>query len=79
MMSPSAFALGQPGLGKSSLIKRMVAVLLDWGIIPMALPDARPDYVDLIRAANGQVIEFAPGRAHITLWICQPSRPRWRT
>lgn len=63
--NPSAFVLGQPGLGKSSLVKRMVAVLLDWGIIPMALSDARPDYVDLIRAADGQVIEFAPGRAHI--------------
>ena len=63
--NPSAFVLGQPGLGKSSLVKRMVAVLLDWGIIPMALSDARPDYVDLIRAADGQVIEFAPGRSHI--------------
>ncbi|WP_106124160.1 hypothetical protein [Nesterenkonia sandarakina] len=63
--NPSAFVLGQPGLGKSSLVKRMVAVLMDWGIIPMALSDARPDYVDLFRACDGQVIEFAPGRSHI--------------
>lgn len=63
--NPSAFILGQPGLGKSSLVKRMVAVLMDWGIIPMALSDARPDYVDLFRACDGQVIEFAPGRSHI--------------
>lgn len=63
--NPSAFVLGQTGLGKSSLVKRMVAVLMDWGIIPMALSDARPDYVDLFRACDGQVIEFAPGRSHI--------------
>lgn len=63
--NPSAFILGQPGLGKSSLVKRMVAVLMDWGVIPMALSDARPDYVDLFRACDGQVIEFAPGRSHI--------------
>lgn len=63
--NPSGFVLGQPGLGKSSLVKRMIAVLMDWGIVPMALSDARPDYVDLYREADGQVIEFAPGRAHI--------------
>lgn len=70
--NPSAFVLGQPGLGKSSLVKRMVAVLLDWGIIPMALSDSRPDYVELIKAVDGQVIEFGPGRGHMNLMDLGP-------
>lgn len=63
--NPSGFVLGQPGLGKTSLIQRTIAVLADWGVIPMVLSDARPDYVELIRRLDGQVITFSPGRGHI--------------
>lgn len=63
--NPSAFVLGQPGLGKSSLVHRIITVLSNWGVIPLVLADSRPDYVETIRALGGQVIEFAPGKGHI--------------
>lgn len=70
--NPSGFVLGQPGLGKTSLVKRMMTVLTDWGVIPMALSDSRPDYVELIRELGGQVIEFGPGRGHMNFMDLGP-------
>lgn len=58
--NPSAFVLARPGLGKSSLIRHILAQMPDKGIIPMALSDLKPDYVRLTHAMNGQV--FSPGR-----------------
>ena len=63
--NPSAFVLGQPGLGKTSLVHRMINVLSNWGVIPLVLADSRPDYIGTIRSLGGQVISFAPGRGHI--------------
>src|SRR5690606_20222701 len=56
--NPSAFILAQPGLGKTSLVHRLLAVLSAWGVVPMILADSRPDYVPHIRALGGQVITF---------------------
>lgn len=64
ILNPSAFVLGRPGLGKSSLMRRMVAILAAWGVIPMVLSDTKPDYADLIAAMDGQVIKMARGRGH---------------
>ncbi|GAA0207439.1 ATPase [Glutamicibacter creatinolyticus] len=63
--NPSAFILGQPGLGKTSLVHRLLAVLTAWGVVPMILADSRPDYVPHIRALGGQVITFSPGQGHL--------------
>lgn len=63
--NPSAFVLGQPGLGKSSLVHRIITVLSNWGTLPLVLADSRPDYVHTIRALGGQVITFSPGKGHI--------------
>jgi len=63
--NPSAFILGQPGLGKTSLVHRWISVLADWGVVPMVLADSRPDYVHTIRELEGQVITFSPGQGHI--------------
>ncbi|GAA1133734.1 hypothetical protein [Citricoccus alkalitolerans] len=63
--NPSAFILGQPGLGKTSMVHRWITVLADWGVIPMVLADTRPDYVHTIRDLGGQVIRFSPGQGHI--------------
>src|SRR5690606_14365565 len=54
--NPSCLVLGKPGLGKSSLIRRMVLGLTAYGTYPMILGDLKPDYVDLITAMGGQVI-----------------------
>lgn len=65
VLNPSAFVLGRPGLGKSSLTRRMVTILEAWGITPMILSDTKPDYVDLIQAMDGQVIRVARGRGNL--------------
>lgn len=64
VLNPSAFVLGRPALGKSTLTRRMVTVLAAWGIVPMILSDTKPDYVELIRELDGQVIEVGRGRGH---------------
>lgn len=58
---PSCFVLGRPGLGKSTLIRRMLTVLAGWGFTPMVLGDLKPDYVDLFEAMDGTVIHIGHG------------------
>ena len=59
--TPSLFVLGRPGLGKSTLVRRMVTVLSAWGVIPLVLSDLKPDYVDLMTVLGGQVITLGRG------------------
>jgi len=63
--NPSAFVLGRPGLGKSTLVRRIVNISAAFGIIPLILADLKPDYPDLVRALGGQVIEVGRGRGHV--------------
>ncbi|MDQ2961353.1 MAG: ATP-binding protein, partial [Candidatus Dormibacteraeota bacterium] len=59
--NPSAFVLARPGLGKSSLVARILTLLVPKGILPLVLSDVKGEYVILIRdCLHGQVI--APGR-----------------
>lgn len=60
--NPSMFVLGRPGLGKSSLVRRIEAIYEAWGVLPMVLGDLKPDHVDLVAAQGGQVIAVGPGR-----------------
>ena len=65
--NPSVFVLGKPGLGKSTLVRRMVTGLAGYGSIPLVLGDIRPDYVDLIRELDGQVIPLGKGRGYLNV------------
>ncbi|WP_051209455.1 ATP/GTP-binding protein [Propionicicella superfundia] len=65
--NPSLFILGLPGLGKSTVSRRMVVGLAGYGVVPMVLGDTKPDYVDAIRAIEGQVIELGPGRGSLNV------------
>jgi len=66
--NPSLFVMGQPGLGKSTLIRRMVTGLAGYGIIPLILGDLKPDYVQLIKQLGGQVISLgAGGRGYLNV------------
>lgn len=65
--NPSMFCLGKPGLGKSSLTRRMAAGLEGYGTLPLVLGDLKPDYVDLIEAMNGQVITLGRGRGYLNI------------
>lgn len=59
--NPSLFMLGMPGLGKSTLINRMLIGLSAQGVVPLVLGDLKPDYADTVRALGGQVISIARG------------------
>lgn len=67
ILNPSMFVLGKPGLGKSTVIRHMATGLAGYGVIPMVLGDLKPDYVDLVRALDGQVIPLGPGRGHLNI------------
>jgi hypothetical protein len=60
--NPSGFVLGLPGLGKSTLMRRIVIGAAGMGQIPMILGDLKPDYVPVIRGLGGQVIALGQGR-----------------
>ncbi|NEK96586.1 ATP/GTP-binding protein [Modestobacter muralis] len=64
---PSMFVLGRPGLGKSTIVRRMALGLAGYGVQPMVLGDLRPDYVDLIEALGGQVLRLGPGRGSLNV------------
>lgn len=59
--APSAMVFGLNGLGKSSMVRHMLTGLAGYGVHTLALGDIKPDYVDLIRAFGGQVIDIGPG------------------
>ncbi|WP_211287010.1 ATP/GTP-binding protein [Georgenia soli] len=65
--NPSAFVLGKPGLGKSTLVRRMATGLAGYGVMPLVLGDLKPDYVDLIEALGGQVITLGRGRGYVNV------------
>ena len=59
--NPSAFVLGRPGLGKSTLVRRIVLGLAGAGVTPLILGDLKPDYTELVSALGGQVIRLGRG------------------
>ncbi|MDU5427464.1 ATP/GTP-binding protein [Actinomyces urogenitalis] len=63
--APSALVLGLNGVGKSSLVRRMVLSMAASGIHSMVLGDIKPDYRDVVEALGGQVITIGHGRSGI--------------
>ncbi len=61
ILNPSAFVLGLPALGKSTLIRRQVIGLAGAGVVPLVLGDLKPDYVDTVRALGGQIVRLGRG------------------
>lgn len=59
--NPSMLVLGKPGLGKSTLVRRLVLGLTGYGVYPMILGDLKPDYADLVRAMGGQIVRLGRG------------------
>jgi hypothetical protein len=64
---PSAFILGLPALGKSTLIKHWILGLDFFGIKSLVLGDLKGEYVELIKALGGQVIEVGRGRGYLNV------------
>jgi hypothetical protein len=59
--NPGVFVLGQPGTGKSALVKRLVTGAVAAGTRVLVLGDAKPDYTPLVRHVGGQVIRIGRG------------------
>src|SRR6266567_2535131 len=59
--NPGMFVLGQPGTGKSALVKRLVTGAVAAGTRPLILGDTKPDYTRLVRHLGGQVIRIGRG------------------
>jgi len=59
--NPGVFVLGQPGTGKSALVKRLVTGAVAFGTRVLILGDAKPDYTPLVRFLGGQVIRIGRG------------------
>jgi energy-coupling factor transporter ATP-binding protein EcfA2 len=65
--NPSMFLMGKPGLGKSTLVARMIFALEYFGYHSLILGDLKPDYVDVIKSLGGQIIRLGRGRGHLNV------------
>ena len=59
--TPSVFIAAEPGMGKSTSVRRMVLGLAAQGVTPLILGDLKPDYAQLVDALGGQVLRIGPG------------------
>jgi hypothetical protein len=60
-VNPGQFVLGQPGTGKSTLVKRQVTGAVAAGTRVLVLGDTKPDYTLLTDHLGGQVIRIGRG------------------
>ncbi|MGM0931534.1 MAG: hypothetical protein ACQEXN_17795 [Actinomycetota bacterium] len=65
--NPSAFILGKPGLGKSTLVRRMFLGLSAQGIHPLVLGDLKGEHVKAVKALGGQVIKLGRGVGYLNI------------
>src|SRR4051794_18537212 len=63
--NPSAFVMANPGLGKSSLLRRMALGLSAFGVSPMILGDTKGEHVAMIEELDGAVLPLGRGVGHI--------------
>jgi len=75
ILNPSAFVLGRPALGKSTLVRHILVQLPDKGIIPLVLSDMKGEYVDIIRELGGKVIAPGRGAAYVNPFDLGPLVP----
>lgn len=65
--NPSAFILGKPGLGKSTLVRRMLLGLSAQGVNPLILGDLKGEHVKAVQALGGQVIRLGRGAGYLNI------------
>jgi hypothetical protein len=59
--NPGMFVLGEPGIGKSALVKRLITGAVATGTRVLILGDTKPDYTRLTQFLGGQVIRAGRG------------------
>ena len=65
LSNPSAFVLGLPGYGKSTLTRKIVIGSIAQGVTPLVLGDMKPDYRRLVELHGGQVINLGRGKGKL--------------
>ena len=65
--NPSMMVTGRPGLGKSTLVRRMATGLAAFGVHPLVFGDLKPDYRSLVEALGGAVVELGRGRGRLNV------------
>ncbi len=65
--NPSLGVLGLPGLGKSTMVRRLCLGAAASGAVPLVLGDLRPDYTELVRALGGQVVRLGRGQGSLNV------------
>ncbi len=63
--NPSMFVLSLPGLGKSTLIRKILIGACGWGQTPIIAGDIKGEYVKLTRLMGGQIITLGHGGGHL--------------
>lgn len=63
--NPGIFVLGQPGVGKSAFVKRLITGMAACGTHILILGDTKPDYTRLVEHLGGQVIRVGRGMDRI--------------
>lgn len=59
--NPGIFVLGQPGVGKSTIAKRLAVGMAATGTRLLVLGDTKPDYTPLVDYLGGQVVRIGRG------------------
>jgi hypothetical protein len=59
--NPGVFVLGQPGVGKSAFVKRLITGMAACGTHILILGDTKPDYTPLLSYLGGQTIRIGRG------------------
>jgi len=65
--NPSVLIEGRPGMGKSTLVCRMIEGLCAYGVQPVVPGDLKPDYVDLVGALGGNVVALGRGQGALNV------------
>lgn len=65
--NPSAFVMANPGLGKSSLLRRMAIGLCAFGVTPMILGDIKGEHVAMIHELGGPAPALGRGVGYINV------------
>jgi len=63
--NPGVFVVGQPGVGKSTIAKRLATGMAATGTRLLVLGDTKPDYTPLVTYLGGQIIQVGRGMDRI--------------
>ncbi|MFC8181561.1 ATP/GTP-binding protein [Rhodococcus sp. NPDC057297] len=65
--NPSMFVLSLPGLGKSTLIRKILIGACGWGQAPIIAGDIKGEYVKATKLMGGQVVTLGHGGGHMNV------------